>query len=59
MICPKYKAAMLANPEWQWTPSELNEHAHVQCDRENCALWDGTRAKCSLNTDMSKVREAA
>jgi len=54
MICPKYKAAYLSQPPFTVTPI-----SDIHCDQEDCAWWDGTRKKCSINTDQSKPEEEA
>jgi hypothetical protein len=57
MICPKYKAAIMADPNVIEIPKANSPM--IQCDKSLCAWWDGTRKKCSINTDQSKPEEEA
>jgi hypothetical protein len=38
-ICPKYKAAILANFNKDYCPSDLNKIDDIKCDASDCMRW--------------------
>ena len=38
-ICPKYKAAILANSNKDYYPSDLNKIDDIKCDASDCIMW--------------------
>jgi hypothetical protein len=38
-ICPKYKAAILANFNKDYCPSDLNKIDDIKCDASDCMMW--------------------
>ena len=38
-ICPKYKAAILANPHCGYYPADLNKIDDIKCDASDCMAW--------------------
>lgn len=58
MICPKYKAGLLACAEVNYpTPGNKRESEMVQCDGSNCAWWDNTNGQCSIQTISMSLEE--
>ena len=42
-ICPKYKAAILANPHCGYYPADLNKIDDIKCDASDCMAWRWNR----------------
>ncbi len=46
MICPKYKAGLLAQP----SSYERIREGDAECDRQKCGQWDEEHGQCAILT---------
>jgi len=51
IICPKYKAALLANPSREYYPADLNKLDDIKCDASECGMWRWSDAERSYQND--------